>query len=203
MEIWIYEYQASWPSDFEAIKSELAFDLALGQATYLTIEHVGSTAVPGLIGKNVIDILIVIPSADFHAGVLTRFKEALMCGEKQGGYYYLGNGGVQGRWSFKLHPCEPGLARVERHVYVAAEGSMPHRNYLALRDTLRVEPGLRDEYGAVKLEASVGEYDNVMQYATKKNGIVRKILRKAGWSEEEVDEKEAQAVKDWPRGLEI
>ena len=80
---------------------------------------------------------------------------------------------------------------------------MPHRNYLALRDTLRKEPELRDEYGAVKLEASVGEYHNIMQYATKKNVIIRKILRKAGWSEEEIDEKESQAVKDWPHKLEI
>ena len=80
---------------------------------------------------------------------------------------------------------------------------MPHRNYFALRDTLRKEPELRDEYGAVKLEASVGEYHNIMQYATKKNDIIRKILRKAGWSEEEIDEKESQAVKDWPHKLEI
>ena len=92
---------------------------------------------------------------------------------------------------------------MDRHVYVAAEGSMPHRNYLALRDTLREEPELRDEYAAVKLEASVGEYQNIMQYATKKNGIVRKILQKAGWSEGEIDEKESQAVKDWPQRLEI
>lgn len=126
-----------------------------------------------------------------------------MFGEKQGGYYCLGNGGVQGRWSFKLHPGDAGLERVERHVYVAAEGSVPQRNYLAVRDTLREEPVLRGEYGAVKLEASGGEYDNVMQYATKKNDIIRKILRKAGWSEEEIDVKESQAVKDWPRRLEI
>ncbi len=75
---------------------------------------------------------------------------------------------------------------------------MVHRNYFALRDTLRRDPELHDEYGAVKLEASKGEYGNIMQYATKKNGIVRKILRKAGWGEEEIDEKEAQAVRDWP-----
>lgn len=203
MEIWIYEYQETWPSAFQKIKEELAFDLALAKVSYLSIEHVGSTAVPGLIGKDVIDILIVIPAADFKHVILQQFKSALMLGEKQGGYYYIGSGGVQGRWSFKLHPCDPSLQRVDRHVYVAAEGSIPHRNYLALRDTLRKEPALRDEYGAVKLEASAGEYDNVMQYATKKNDVIRKILRKAGWSEEEIDEKESQAVKDWPKGFEI
>lgn len=203
MEIWIYEYQPTWPSSFETIKAELTHDLSLYHITYLSIEHVGSTAVPGLIGKNIIDILIVIPAPNFKHVILQQFKGALMHGEKQGGYYYLGSGGVQGRWSFKLHPGHPDLQRVERHVYVAAEGSMVHRNYLALRDTLRQDPELRDAYGAVKLEASGGEYRNIMQYATRKNGIVRKILRKAGWSEDEIDEKEAQAVKDWPSTLEI
>lgn len=203
MEIWIYEYQPTWPSAFHTIKAELASDLALAHIPYLSINHVGSTAVPGLMAKNIIDILIVVPRADFQPALLQRFKRALMLGQKQGGYHCLGDGGVQGRWSFKLQPGDPDVARVERHVYVAAEGSMPHRSYFALRDTLRQEPGLRDEYGAVKLEASAGEYQNIMQYATKKNDIIRKILRKAGWSEEEIDEKEAQAVKDWPRGLEI
>ena len=127
-----------------------------------------------------------------------------MLGERQGGYHYIGDGGVQGRWSFKLCPGSPGLQRVERHVYVAAEGSLPHRNYVAVRDTLRGDGALREEYAAVKVEAAgAGAYDNVMQYATRKNGVVRKILRRAGWSEEEVDAKEAQAVKDWPRGVEI
>ena len=203
MEIWIYEYQATWPAAFQKIKRELASDLSRAKVSYLSIEHVGSTAVPGLSGKNVIDVLVVIPAAHFKHVVLQQFKGALMFGEEQGGYYCLGDGGVRGRWSFKLHPGPAGLGRVDRHVYVAAEGSMPHRNYVALRETLREDPGLRDEYAAVKLEASAAQYRNVMQYATKKNGIVRKILRKAGWSEGEIDEKEAQAVKDWPRGLEI
>lgn len=203
MEIWIYEYQTTWPADFSKIKSELAFDLALAGVSYLSIEHIGSTSIPGMIGKNVIDILIVIPPSNFKHSILQQFKGALTHGQKQGGYYYLGNGGVQGRWSFKLHPGNPGSERVERHVYVAAEGSMPHRNYLALRDTLREEPELRDEYGAVKLEASKGEYGNIMQYASKKNDVIRKILRKAGWSEGEIDKKEAQAVRDWPRKVEI
>ena len=80
---------------------------------------------------------------------------------------------------------------------------MPWRSVRALRDTLRVDEGLRDEYARVKVEASGGSYANVMQYSTKKNDVVRKILRRAGWSEEEVDEKEAQAVKDWPVRVEI
>ena len=60
-----------------------------------------------------------------------------MLGERQGGYHYIGDGGVRGRWSFKLNPQDPWVAesekRVDRHVYVAAEGSIPARNYVAVR----------------------------------------------------------------------
>lgn len=81
---------------------------------------------------------------------------------------------------------------------------MVHRNYLALRDTLRVDEELRDEYARVKMQAAgegegVVVYDNVMQYASRKNGVVRKILKRAGWTDEEVDVKEGMAVRDWPR----
>ncbi|KAF6240723.1 hypothetical protein HO173_001396 [Letharia columbiana] len=207
MDIWIYEYQPTWPTSFLAIQSDLASDLARAPIAYRAITHVGSTAVPGQTGKNVIDVLITVRRADFAKHViLQQFKGALMHGVAQGGYYYLGDGGVRGRWSFKLRAAaaaEGGAGRVERNVYVAAEGSVVQRSCVALRDTLRAEPGLRVEYGRVKLEASGGECRNIMQYATKKNGVVRKILRKAGWSEEEIDEKEAQAVKDWPQGWEI
>lgn len=73
---------------------------------------------------------------------------------------------------------------------------------------------LRDEYAEAKIKAAgmrVGEgegqegegtvvvYDNVMQYAHRKNAVVRRILKRAGWTDEEVDEKEAMAVRDWPR----
>lgn len=199
MEIWIYEYQPTWPAEFESIKAELVHDLNLRNISYLSIEHIGSTAVAGMIGKLVIDVMIVIPAADFNTGTLGQFEEALSWGEKQSGYHYIGNGGVQDRWSFKLGP---GIEPV-RHVYVCSEGSLPMRNYLALRDTLRDDPELREEYGKVKLELALSQYHNIMQYATLKNDIIRKILKKGGWSDQEVDEKEAQCVKDWPREFEI
>lgn len=190
-------YNPEWPAQFESIKAELSGDLRDEGLQFLSIEHVGSTSIPDLPAKPIIDILVVIPAADFDAQHLEEFKEALSWGKRQGGYHYNGNGGVQGRWSFKLWEMEP-----IRHVYVVAEGSMPVRNCLALRDTLRRRPGLREEYGALKIELAQREYDNIMQYSTLKNPMVRKILREAGWTDEEIDEKESQSVQDFPRNLE-
>lgn len=198
MQIFMSAYNAEWPAQFESIKAELAGDLEDEGLAFLSIEHIGSTSVPSLPAKPIIDILIVIPANHFDPVYLEKFREALSWGKRQGGYHYNGNGGVQGRWSFKLWEKEP-----LRHVYVVAEDSMPARNCLALRDTLRRHPGLREEYGALKIKLARDEYDNVMQYSTLKNPIVRKILREAGWSEQEIDEKESQSVKDFPRELEV
>lgn len=198
MEITICAYDAEWPAQFEAIKEELAQDLAEEGIPVLSIEHVGSTSVPGLVAKPIIDILVVIPSAEFTMPRLQEVKDALGWGARQGGYHYIGDGGVKGRWSFKLYDVEP-----VRNVYVVAEGSLPLRSCLALRETLRVNERLRDEYARVKIGLAQREYDNVMQYATLKNPIVNKILREAGWTEAEIDEKERVVVKDWPREIEI
>ena len=198
MEITISAYDAEWPAQFEAIKDELASDLAEEGIPILSIEHVGSTSVPGLVAKPIIDILIVIPSADFTMTRLQEVKDALGWGARQGGYHYIGDGGVKGRWSFKLRDVEPA-----RNVYVVAEGSLPLRSCLALRQTLRVNEGLREEYARLKMELARKEYDNVMQYATLKNPVINKILREAGWSEADIDEWERQSVKDWPREMEV
>jgi GrpB-like predicted nucleotidyltransferase (UPF0157 family) len=188
MEITVIPYLPAWPEQFEAIKSDLASDLALYTAEYISIEHVGSTSVPGLAAKPIIDIAIVIAEPSKFEGI----KYALTWGERQGGYRYIGTGGVDGRWSFKLHNILP-----QRNLYVVLQDSMSLRSYLDLRETLRVDKALRDEYGALKMKLTRQEWSDVMEYATAKNGIVRKILQKAGWTHDEIDEKERRAVKGW------
>jgi GrpB-like predicted nucleotidyltransferase (UPF0157 family) len=188
MDITVIPYLPAWPEQFEAIKSALASDLALYTAEYISIEHVGSTSVPGLAAKPIIDIAIVIADPSKFEGI----KYALTWGERQGGYRYIGTGGVDGRWSFKLHNILP-----QRNLYVVLQDSMSLRSYLDLRETLRVDKALRDEYGALKMELAKQEWSDVMEYATAKNGMVRKILQKAGWTHDEIDEKERRAVKGW------
>lgn len=188
MEITVIPYLPAWPEQFEAIKSDLASDLALYTAQYISIEHVGSTSVPGLAAKPIIDIAIVIADPSKFEGI----KYALTWGERQGGYRYIGTGGVDGRWSFKLHNILP-----QRNLYVVLQESMSLRSYLDLRETLRVDKALRDEYGALKMELAKQGWSDVMEYATAKNGMVRKILQKAGWTHDEIDEKERRAVKSW------
>lgn len=188
MDITVVPYIPAWPEQFETIKADLASDLALYDAKYISIEHVGSTSVPGLAAKPIIDIAIVIADPSNFEGI----KYALTWGEAQGGYRYIGTGGVDGRWSFKLPNILP-----QRNLYVVLQDSMSLRSYLDLRETLRADKVLRDEYGALKMELAKREWSDVMEYATAKNSMVRKILQKAGWTQDEIDEKERRAVKGW------
>lgn len=197
MEVIVTYPDPRWPENFEAIKAQLAGDLTDECISYLNIEHIGSTSIPNLPAKPIIDILITISPCDFNDTNLEKFTEALSWGRRQMGYHYIGSGGVQGRWSFKLY----GDIEPARNVYVMPEDDgLVLRSYRALRETLSVNESLRQEYGQVKIElAAAGiEYGTIMQYAAKKRPTIRKILKAAGWTDAMVDEQESMSVTDWP-----
>ena len=119
----IQDYNPLWKEQFQEIKADLGADLADGCVTYSSIEHVGSTSVPGLASKAitdssrdfwrepVLDICIVIPRIEFTQDKLEQFKQALFWGAKQGGYHYIGDGGVEDRvrhiWEFSAPTFYP------------------------------------------------------------------------------------------------
>ncbi|KAK3168105.1 hypothetical protein OEA41_004551 [Lepraria neglecta] len=199
---YFHAYRPRWPLEFAAIAAELASDLAFNNVSFISIEHVGSTSVPGLAAKPIIDILLVIAADEFHEIKRLQIMETLGWARRpgQGGYSNdTGEGGVKGRWSLKLNGVEP-----FKSLHVVPERGIPHRSCLALRQTLRKEEELRREYETVKIEvAAKREQEDVAQYSIRKSGIIRKILRKAGWSDEEVDEKVAFVQPREPKYLEL
>lgn len=124
-----------------------------------------------------------------------KIHYALIFGERPGGYRCLGDGGVKGRWSFKLHRED----LPARNVYVVVMDTIACLGYITLRDTLRKPHWgeLREEYSRVKMELGEREWADVMEYSTAKNAVVRKILLTGGWTSEQVDMKENGAVKGW------
>ena len=82
-------YDAQWKKDFEAIRAEL--EPALGDLA-LRIEHVGSTSVPGLSAKPIIDIDVVIADESKLSAVIAALSAI--------GYYHEGNKGIPGREAF-------------------------------------------------------------------------------------------------------
>ena len=115
----------------------------------------------------------------------------LMRRVNSGGYNYIGDGGVQDRWSFKVRGILP-----LRNLYVVAEQGIPLRAYISLRDTLRNDAHLRSEYEATKRESAELHPDDEIAYCTWKRPMIRKIFLNDGWTNEEVDMAEEQSKRD-------
>lgn len=189
-----------WPHYFTTIATSLATALSFDSVPFLSIEHIGSTSVPNLRAKAIIDILLVIKAEEFHDEKRLQILEALSGKTGSEGAYHNnnGDGGVKGRWTFKLNGIYP-----YRSLYVVPFGSIPHRNPITVRDTLRQHPDLRDEYERIKRDlAKTIKAEDLSQYSVRKGPIIRKLLRRGGWSEAEIEEMEAG--NQWPgRELEV
>ncbi len=168
--ITVVDYDPSWPDRFESLRQEYDEAFACANVAIVAIEHVGSTSVPGLAAKPVIDCDIVI--AEHNPSAATDVLTAL-------GFAPLGELGIPQRWAFR----EP-LRLAGTNTYLVVDGSLSLRNHLGLRDTLRVRPDLRDRYGALKKR--VGELAaDLENYGRGKNALVQEILTAAGLTEAE------------------
>jgi NAD-dependent deacetylase len=129
------EYDPAWPELYEREATRVR--AALGKAA-VDVEHMGSTAVPGLAGKSVVDI-----SVGLSAPTLTAEQVAAM---EELGYEYLGENGLPGRLFFRRD--EAGRRAFHVHA-VEHEGEHWHR-HRALRDYLRAHPEESERYAAEK-----------------------------------------------------
>lgn len=117
-------YDPRWPALFEALRDRA--DAALTGVAHVT-EHVGSTAVPGLDAKPIIDLDVVVPDKAAARAAVKALADA--------GWQHEGDLGITGREAFQPH----GDA-VYHHLYVVVAGSRPHRDHIDLRDFLRTHP---------------------------------------------------------------
>ena len=168
--ITVVDYDPSWPRRFEALRREYAAAFSAAGVALVTIEHVGSTSVPGLAAKPVIDCDIVLTEPDLPAAtdVLTGL-----------GFRPLGELGIPLRWAFREPDRLAGT-----NTYLVIEGCLSLRNHLGLRDTLRARPDLRDRYGALKQRLARTTAD-LEEYGRGKSALVQEILAVAGLTEAE------------------
>lgn len=166
----VVAYDPAWPARFVALAQEYRAALERAGVEVVAIEHVGSTSVPGLAAKPVLDCDIVV-SADRVAAT----AEVLI----GLGFRPLGELGIPERWAFQ----EP-LRLTGTNTYVIVDGSLSLRNHLRLRDTLRADPGLRDRYGAVKLRLGASAV-SIAEYGQGKSAVVQEILAAAGLTDDE------------------
>ena len=155
-------YDPGWPARFAAWRDRIA--AALG-GTAVRIEHVGSTAVPGLAAKPHVDVQVSVADVEDERAYVPRLEAA----------------GVQLRSRDDLHRyLRPPAGRPrEVHVHVCAAGSSWEREHLLFRDYLRAHPGARDAYAAAKREAARVWHDDRVAYTDAKTDVILDILAAA------------------------
>jgi GrpB-like predicted nucleotidyltransferase (UPF0157 family) len=182
----VVEYDPDWPLRFDQLRREYAAAMTAAGVPVVAIEHVGSTSVPGLAAKPVIDCDIVVAARDVPAA------SAVLIGL---GFTPEGDLGIPLRWAF----TEP--ARLARtNTYVVVQGSLSLRNHLAVRDILRTDPDLREHYAAVKRQAGATAA-NIDEYGRAKNTTVQRILAAAGLTDAEraaIDAKQVPSPAEFP-----
>jgi GrpB-like predicted nucleotidyltransferase (UPF0157 family) len=156
----VVDYDPSWPETFERLARPVRDSLAdLGAE----IEHVGSTAVPGLAAKPIIDIDVVVPSAAEVPAAIERLRGL--------GYVYQGDKGVPGREALLWPPGSP-----RHHLYVVVAGSEPHAAHLAFRDRLRADPETAARYAELKRDLAERHHRDRIAYGEGKNDFVAAVL---------------------------
>jgi len=161
----VVPYDTNWINEFERIKNELEHALA---GLILTIEHIGSTAVPGLYAKPIIDIDIVIEKE-----MLDKVKENLDII----GYCHVGNLGVEGREAFKY---EGKFHLMEHHLYVCEKDADELKRHIALRDFLRTNKKYCDKYSDKKIEMAQKYPNDIDNYLDGKQPIIMEIYEICG-----------------------
>ena len=163
MRVVVQPYDPMWPEGFAQIK--LALLRALSDVDIIGIEHVGSTSVPNLPAKPILDIDVIVSRSNVPAaiGALTEH-----------GYSYMGELGIEHRHALRAPSVKP-----TRNLYVCVEGCLALQNHLGVRNVLRMDERLRDEYASVKIELAKQEHDDLDRYCEGKNQILLKILAKA------------------------
>lgn len=159
-------YDPQWAGAFEAIRQELAD--VLGELA-LRIEHVGSTSVPGLSAKPIIDLDIVISDYTVFPEVVSRLAEA--------GYLHEGDLGISGREAF----CYEGKIHLQKHhLYVCPADSWELNRHITFRDYLRSHPKDAKAYSQVKEKAARLYPDSIEDYIAYKSDCIAQIYRKCG-----------------------
>jgi len=155
----VSDYDSAWPVRFAELEARIGS--ALGDAA-LAIEHIGSTSVPGLAAKPIIDVVVAVADLEDEpsyvpalegAGFVLRVREA-------------------GHRMFRT----PGR---DAHIHVYRSGDQAITDYLDLRDWLRIDASDRSLYADVKRDLAQRTWSDMNHYAEAKTDVIQQVLGRA------------------------
>ena len=162
----VIDYDPAWPERFEA---ERALLLRTVPGVFLSMEHVGSTAVPGLAAKPTIDVLGVVDELD----AVLRSVEPLAAA----GYDFRPGAFPDDEHHLFFRKVRAGKRLVHLHVLVSWSPAVDE--YRLFRDFLRANPAAAARYGAYKRALAARFPDRRQSYVEAKQGEVEVLLAEA------------------------
>ncbi|NOV01062.1 GrpB family protein [Paenibacillus planticolens] len=160
----VTEYNPNWVRIFEELRS---FVLPVLSDLIVTIEHVGSTSVPGLAAKPIVDMDVVVPTRRDVQLAIQRLATL--------GYVHEGDLGTPGREAFI-----PPDGVIWHHLYVCTLNNAEYKRHIAFRDYLRKHPNAAVEYGRLKIELAQRFHHDRSAYSKGKSEFVEGILAISG-----------------------
>ena len=165
----VEDYNPEWPSWYTA--EEARIRAALGPQV-LRIEHTGSTAVPGLAAKPIIDILLLVPDSADEPGYVPALESA--------GYAMRAREPDWYQHRCLIRRVENGAEHdVNLHVFSPSRAHQEIERVLAFRDWLRTHDDDRAYYERTKRELAQRDWMYVQHYANAKSDVVEEILSRA------------------------
>lgn len=187
MIIIIEPHNPAWFVEFKCVEKELQDILA--DVPIVSIEHLGSTSIPDLLAKPILDIIIIVTVDNLNAACDAMAK---------GGYEARGDRGIPHRYAFQqpgyqtTDPNSYGIGgkngEMKRHTYIAVDGCLSTRSQRDLKRVLLENDELRHEYGNLKKKLVAGGVENINDYCKGKTETILKILKEAGWNDEDLEE---------------
>ena len=158
----VADYDPAWPERFR--REEARIRAALGEGA-LAVEHIGSTSVPGLAAKPIVDILLVVEDSADEASYLPALEAA----------------------GYVLRVREPDFdehrmfrsPQKDVHLHLFSAGSPEIERHLLLRDRLREDEEDRELYARTKRELASRDWPSMQHYAEAKTGVIEGIISRA------------------------
>lgn len=182
MSNFIVPHNTAWKLEFDELRAVL---LSLLEGYNIDVQHVGSTAIPGLLAKPVLDIDIIIEDKALIYGISKRLENV--------GYLCRGEQGISGRYAFRQQAVNtPQLKNLKgwrkHHIYVCYSDSLALKNHLLFRDALLNDKKLVEEYSQLKA-GLIREIEMTREmYTRRKTDFIISVLTTLGLDQDELNE---------------
>jgi len=169
MEIRVQAHDPEWAQSFEVEAESLRRLLG---SNFVAAHHVGSTAVPSIVAKPIVDVLVEV----YSVSRLDDLAETM----QSHGYQAMGEYGLPGRRYYRKHRHH-GVR--SHHVHAYEVGNTEIHRHLAFRDFLLAHPEIAQEYSALKQQLALAHPNDKAAYVDGKDTFIREVQAKAlAWS---------------------